>query len=267
MHRRDDTQAPHRRVLLLLVTALLASLGIASALVTPTRAAAETAAVDLLPDLQMAQLENISTEKLKGKTLLRFGTLVVNTGHGPLEVHGSRAAGSVEMTTVHQRVFDDQGQFRDVPLADEKLVYSGDGHDHWHLVGFLDATLEPLGKTPVAQGSKIGYCLLDSKQFDSSLTASPSEKKYTGCGYQESETVEIGISVGWGDWYPYNMKGNSIDITGLPLGDYLLRVPADPHGAYLEVDETNNEVWAKVRLGRGGQVTVLEQGGFAVPAP
>ena len=222
-----------------------------------------TTTVALLPNARMAPLENLTIEKTKGVTLLKFGTLVVNVGDGPLEVHATRADTSTDDMTVVQRVFDSSGGYRDEVTA-ETTHYAGDGHDHWHLTRFLRATLEPLGKTPVASGNKIGYCLLDSKQFDAKLAGSPATKQYTGCGHADDTSVKMGISVGWGDWYPYNMKGQNIDITGLPLGDYRLRVLADPQLAFKETKEDDNETWVDIRLLRGSQLKILGSGGYAV---
>ena len=55
-----------------------------------------------------------------------------------------------------------------------------------------------------------------------------------------------------------------IDITGLPNGDYKLRVLVDPplgsNGRFRESDDSNNRAWTKIHIGTSN-VTILNQSG------
>lgn len=52
-----------------------------------------------------------------------------------------------------------------------------------------------------------------------------------------------GISVGWADVYDAELRFQAINVTGLRAGDYLLKVSADPVGAFLESNDANNCNW------------------------
>jgi hypothetical protein len=74
---------------------------------------------------------------------------------------------------------------------------------------------------------------------------------YTTCG-----TAEQGLSVGWGDTYPYYLAGQSIDVTGLPDGEYTLTIEADPKERIFESNEGDNTNSIVVQLS-GGTVSVV----------
>lgn len=63
-----------------------------------------------------------------------------------------------------------------------------------------------------------------------------------------------GISVGWADVYSQSLDGQSINITGLPNGNYWLEVSADVADAILETNETNNTTRLAITI--SGQPTV-----------
>ena len=44
--------------------------------------------------------------------------------------------------------------------------------------------------------------------------------------------------MGWGDAYGYTLPGQSIDVTGLETGIYLLTIVSDPSDHLLETDES-----------------------------
>ena len=77
----------------------------------------------------------------------------------------------------------------------------------------------------------------------------------------------MGLSVGWGDKYPWNLLDERIDVTGLPDGVYRIREIADPNNEFEESNEDNNETWVDVRLtttADGLRATEVVQDG---PAP
>jgi hypothetical protein len=214
-----------------------------------TPASHATAATDRLPDLGMARLTEIRIEKTSdGRRLLRFTTIIVNVGRGPLEVHGQRPDTSTELMSATQRIFDDAGGYRDVATSSE-MFFSGDGHNHWHLKDL--ATYELIRKdngVKVGTGAKTGFCFFDTLLYKSSLPGAPQSARYSGCGNSGDLTIVMGLSVGWGDRYSYNLAYQYIDITGLIAGRYRIQVTADANGWFQEVDESNNFTWVDIQL-------------------
>ena len=227
---------------------------------------------DLLPDLGMAQLADIQIQDTGTQKQLRFSTTIVNVGAGTFEVTGRRPdTNTTEMTTT-QRIYDSVGDYRDHSTA-ATFIYSGDGHDHWHVKDLEDYDLFQLDESGnvvepavVEQGNKVGFCFFDNADYGAS-----EPEYYRGCegGNPGALRVTMGLSRGWGDTYGVNTVGQYLDITGLADGRYRLRVKADGDSAdgsdrFLESDETNNSTWADLEI-TGDTVTVLGYGPSAPP--
>ena len=86
---------------------------IGTALATMLLAATPAMAAVQLPDLGMARLGDLKVQKTSdGRRLLRYTSIIVNTGAGPLEARGQRSStGEAEMS-VTQPVYDDAGGAR-----------------------------------------------------------------------------------------------------------------------------------------------------------
>ena len=227
---------------------------------------------DLLPDLGMARLAGIHIQNTGTQKQLRLSTTIVNVGAGPFEVTGRRPdANTSEMTTT-QRIFDSAGDYRDRSTS-ATFIYSGDGHEHWHVKDLEDYDLFRLDESGnvvepavVEQGQKVGFCFFDNAHYGSS-----EPEYYRGCenGNPDALRVTMGLSRGWGDTYFANLVGQYLDITGVADGRYRLLVKADGDSAdgsdrFLESDETNNSTWADLQI-TGDRVTVLKYGPSAPP--
>jgi Lysyl oxidase len=106
------------------------------------------------------------------------------------------------------------------------------GHGHGHYSNYARyELLDSTGRVAVV-GRKQGFCLRDS------ICPSP---VYT-CTFQ-------GISAGCADVYGANLGCQYLDVTGVPDGNYTLRVTLDPFGRIAELDETNNVTTQAVTLG------------------
>lgn len=217
---------------------------------------------DRLPDLGMAPVSQLSLREFPGgRRVLRYSTTIVNVGAGPFELHGSRAAGETGMAIV-QRVFDDAGGWRDVPTGAD-VDFGGDGHDHWHIHDLVFAELLRLpAETGAARSEKGGFCFWDNTEYRLSLPGAPPSEVYerSGCGDMSSVAISMGLSVGWGDIYPWHLPDQNVDVSGLPPGQYRLRLTADPEGWFVEADDANQTTWVDVELHADGTLSVVEHG-------
>jgi hypothetical protein len=124
------------------------------------------------------------------RRLLRFDTVVMNRGDGDLMV-GDRS---------------DPNN----PYAPYFVFHSC--HGHYHIRNFSTYELLTLDRTLVVAGTKQGFCFEDSFKY---------EDGGKSAGYV---CADQGITSGWGDWYYKQLVGQWIDITGVPEGQYIVRV-------------------------------------------
>jgi hypothetical protein len=218
------------------------------------------AASDVLPDLGMAHPKHLTIESRSGKRLLRFSSIVVNVGAGPFEAHGKRPDTSTSKMTVTQRIFDDAGGSRYVPTP-ATMYFGGDGHNHWHVENLEDFELVRLdnGKL-VGTGAKQGFCFYDNYRYGA--TGDPFYLTRTtppACGQSTSLAVFMGLSVGWGDIYRYNLPDQYIDITDLVSGRYRLIATADADNWFQESNDSNNSSWVNIQIS-GSNVSVVRYG-------
>jgi Lysyl oxidase len=234
----------------LIVLALAVALALAALASSPAGAAS-----DILPDLRMARLTDLKIERAPdGRKLLRFSSIIVNVGDGPMELHGQRPDTATSTMTTAQRIFDEAGEHRDV-TTDAVMYFGGDGHNHWHVRDLETFELERLRKSSnVGTGAKHGFCFSDNYRY-----GSDQDPRYTGCGQAGDLQVAMGLSVGWGDLYRYSLPDQYIDITGLGRGRYRLTGTADAENWFQESDESNNSTWVNIRI-RHGKAEVLRFG-------
>ena len=218
-----------------------------------------------LPDLAMLPPFDFRIENNGGQRLLRFSTVQVNVGPGPFRLYGSDEDGTADegdVLSVVQWIKREDGTWthRDTTAH---MSWSGDGHDHWHLIDFQRFKLRSLDADPLGNVAKIGFCAFDSYPY-----TSPKQAFYTSerdiCQTNSNGKVLMGTSRGWGDIYRWSIAFQWIDITGLPNGDYRLRVLVDPpigsNGRFRESDNSNNRAWTKIRIG-SSNVTILAKSG------
>jgi hypothetical protein len=219
----------------------------------------------LLPDLAVLAPFDFRIEYTdQGKKRLRFSTVVVNIGVGPFQLKGydpkDGHAAHGDTLAVRQQVKEPNGSFSRHD-SNATMVWSGDGHNHWHVTGLQTIRLQNLQAEPLGEVGKIGFCFLDSYNYGSTKP-SRYDSDHSVCQTRSDGTVPMGVSKKWGDIYPSTIAFQWIDITGLPSGDYKLKVIADAPtstgGRFLELDETNNVGWAKIHIGPNG-VKILKK--------
>ena len=232
--------------------------GLAASLVLVAPPAHVAAASDLLPDLRADHISDLRIVRTSsGRKLLRFTTIILNYGAGPFEVRGHRSSTS-QPFAVDQVVYRSDGTTRRIHTA-AQLVYAGDGHDHHHVKRMANYHLWSTRGT--LRDSKIGFCFFDTTPRFLSLPRAPKTRHYaeSGCGTRSSTSTRTGISVGWGDKYPWNFAYQWIDITGLPSGTYTLRYAVDLWRLFTESQESNNCSYVRLSIS-GSTVRVLSRG-------
>jgi hypothetical protein len=206
----------------------------------------------LLPDLVVAPFSEFTGARdLGGNERLRFGVIIGNEGAGDFKLRARRSAFFTDDWAVVQQVDEAGGGFtaRTTPAT---LVYGGDGHEHWHIKQVERHTLETLDGEVLGEVVKQGYCFFDTNPLGLDVPRTPSEPVWSsrGCGGKGDSVATMGLSVGWGDEYPWHMFDQQIDVTSVPDGTYRLRAVVDPFGWFEELDETNNEYWEEFELTR-----------------
>jgi hypothetical protein len=208
------------------------------------------AATPSSPDLGMARLSDIFLALPGGGAKqLRFSATIVNVGAGPFELSGSRAGTSADFS-VSQRIYNSDGSSSLVPTPAE-LTLGGDGHNHWHVNSLESYELQRLDNgVKVGTSAKSGFCFFDTGPYRTSLPGAPGSAVYTGagCGEASSLSVRMGLSVGWGDTYPWTLPDQYIDVTNLSSGKYRLIAEADPLGWFSESSTENNSTWVDLAL-------------------
>lgn len=244
-----------------MLAVLLAGFTLQAAATTPASAAAG----DRLPNLKMIPLRDWTLQNVDGRRLLRFTTIMVNRGPGHFEVRGHRASTSVDTMRIRQVIYDSAGGHRTIP-TDGYGTYAGDGHDHWHVQGIMTYELFTANDpSTVRAGAKTGFCFFDTTAWKLTLPHARQASYYREpwCGTQQTLHNRVGISVGWGDRYPWNFAYQWIDVTGLAGGRYTVRATVDIQDWYQEANDYDNCRWARIKIPKAGlsnNVTVLRTG-------
>lgn len=182
----------------------------------------------------------------RGRLLLVFGSAVDNVGKAPLVVEGRRVGDAMRST----QLVGTQRYALPTPL---RFVRS-QTHRHWHLSSFERYELRRRGRL-AGRDRKTGFCLNDAY----ATRAANLRPRWTAdCGRNRpgARKLREGISPGFGDDYVAEREGQSIDVTDLPPGRYVLVHRANPDRALRESSYANNAASASIEL-RGRRVRVL----------
>jgi hypothetical protein len=210
----------------------------------------------LLPDLRTVAPNDLTVEYGRGgRRLLRLANMVWNSGEGALELVGELNPSTQETIVVQQLDLLDTEDIHQYVVGE--FVYHPT-HAHFHLEQFAQYqvwSMTPDGElhSLVASGEKLSYCLMETNIVDNTNPSFTRRRTHTDCG-QEAQ----GILPGWGDRYNAELDGQTVDITHLSNGTYALLSTANPTGALLETDYTNNTGVSIIAL-RNMRVTILSQ--------
>jgi hypothetical protein len=235
------------------VAAAVAVVGVSAVIVATSATAGSPGVPDdvILPDLDQAVPTDLSVQRRGNRVLLGFGASVENVGPGPLIVEGERPAGRVDMVA-NQVVRRRNGPMYVKPAVGHLRFTISPDHRHWH---YLRAVRYELRRASdhlrVATDRKTGFCLGDRYETRRHVNGTPPERNFdSDCGLEKpgALTLREGISPGWGDSYPAYLEGQSIDVTGLKPGVYILVHRANADGALLETTRANNASSVRFRL-------------------
>jgi Lysyl oxidase len=226
-----------------------------------------TAVNPLLPDLVMGPIDVVmgGLAEFTGARVVRVEATIVNKGAGDFLVAARRDFPWSDHWTVYQRIQEAGGGFTEHATAAD-LIFAGAPHSHWHVKDMEAHRLERIDTGEVlSEVIKQGFCPYDTDRYFADLPGSPANPVHveTDCeGPAWVTSLTMGVSVGWGDKYPWHMVEQSIDITNVPDGKYRIREIADPYNWFKESDETNNETWVDIEIvTKGGipSVTVIDR--------
>jgi len=211
-----------------------------------------------LPDLVTRPPSDvrIQRDKATGVKVLRFSNTVGNLGSGRLELRPVHNA-ITGTTDAYQRVYthDAAGNWSlqtEFPVGTFQFHES---HNHWHFDDFALYELRnvaadgSIGSTVLRSSGKVTFCIIDTVAIDLSLQHASPTRGYASCNQNDIQ----GLSVGWADTYTWNLPGQSIEISGLPSGDYWLVSTADPDGLISETNDANNSGAVKITI-RGNRL-------------
>jgi hypothetical protein len=204
---------------------------------------------DLLPDLdqQVPTGLTVGWYPTNGKTTYAVGfqSAVRNVGAGPLIIEGRRPSTETPTMTAHQLIDAADGSQRAVPVSSRLRYTVSPTHQHWHLLRFDRYELRRAGRgSAIVRDQKTGFCLGDRYRVVSyEVPAAAPQPQYTGnCGRAARGLLNIteGISPGYGDNYLPYLEGQSLPLTGLAAGGYVLTHRVNSDRALVESNYAND---------------------------
>jgi hypothetical protein len=203
-----------------------------------------------LPDLAMSPLTDfVASVTPDNRRFLAFTASIGNVGAGPFIVHAVRAD-QRGAWRVSQRFRERRGPTSERTTPGD-MVFGGHGHDHWHVQLGASYWLTRPGSTRILRRyAKVGYCFFDQVELrrrPAGASPIPTFGKDT-CDGRKALELEMGLSPGFGDPYPWTLPDQRLLISGLQDGVYRLWADADPDDWFRESDEANNRTWVDLRL-------------------
>ncbi|CAM4045019.1 lysyl oxidase family protein [Kibdelosporangium persicum] len=192
---------------------------------------------------------------------LRFTTSEENVGDGPLLLFGHKDAGAA---TMRVRQAFQAGKHGQIPASYTEARHQTDTtmyyepapmHQHWHLLGFEQMQLRTPDGATVVRDRKNGFCLGDRyltadahtlpnavQEADTPENRLAKYLRHNKCAFKEPGVtdVRIGISVGSGDDYKYDVDFQWLDITRVPSGTYDLVNTVNANRSLQETRYDNN---------------------------
>jgi hypothetical protein len=235
------------------VTFLLLLATVMSLVQTTSSETEGTTATELLPNLIPLPARDLRVTWENGVRLLKFTTTSWNAGSGPLELRPGQVD-SAQGQKLLQRIYNSDGTSADEPI--NTWMQWHPTHNHFHVNDYAIYTLQTASAPgeSLRTGAKTTFCIIDTDRVNLKLPGAPKHAAYTACGLERQ-----GMSVGWGDSYGYWLQGQSLPITGLPDGEYVLKIEIDPRRHFQETNPGDNISTLNLRIS-GDSVHVLNGG-------
>lgn len=185
-----------------------------------------------LPNLVELPPTTLEVRQVDGRSILRFTSTAANLGSGALTIVSRRRTAGETFTSV-QELRGRGESTRAVPLPMQIEYRRSGGHEHFHLLAFERYELRSADGRVLLHGHKAGYCLEDRLK----LMTKAGPPRWTGsCGRGRPHALALtqGISPGYADPYDATLDGQSLDITGLAPGIYVLVNIVNPARALRE---------------------------------
>ena len=200
-------------------------------------------ALSLLPNLVELPPASVQVQHAGGRDILRFSSTAANAGPGALVVLSTRRGASAPFAT--SQLVDSAR----VALPLELRYRRSGGHDHFHLAGFERYELRDRNGKVLVSDRKVGFCLGDRM----ALRGAAARPRFTGsCARGDPGALRVlqGISPGYADPYDAELDGQSLDVTGLPAGEYVLVNEVNPDRLLRETRYDDDAASVRFRLTR-----------------
>jgi hypothetical protein len=210
----------------------------------------------LLPDLDQRAPQSVEVVWAgppgQRQARLAFATNVENLGWGPLVVIGRRPNTRARTMRAEQYVRRRNGGFARVARVGWLRYNVDPTHAHWHLKPFEVYELRTLDGQRIARDQKSGFCLTSDRISEQPSLGPVGTRPIgtTDCqrNNPRAKRVVEGIEVGYGDIYSPLIEGQSIDVTGVPYGDYDLVNFVNVDHKIRESNYANDSASLRIRL-------------------
>jgi TolB protein len=194
-----------------------------------------------LPDLDQRAPADLVVVQTGRRFRLGFASSTENRGLGALVIHGVRRPGG---PMIAHQIVERRGRPSRVVRDVGRLHYElHSPHFHWHFQSFVRYELRRARDFRlVLRDRKTGFCLIDRwgrARPGLTGTGPPRFVGDCGAGQPDARRVVEGTSVGYVDRYPAFFHGQSLDVTRIPPGRYLLVHRANPERALRELLYSN----------------------------
>jgi TolB protein len=205
-----------------------------------------------LPDLDQRAPAGLVVVQSGRRFRLGFASSAENRGRGPLVIHGIRRATG---PMIARQVVERRGGSTRIVREVGRLHYElHSPHFHWHFQSFVRYELRRASDFAlITRDRKTGFCLIDRWGRASPHMPGTGPPRFVGdCGGGQPDARHVleGTSVGYVDRYPAFFHGQSLDLTRLPAGRYVLVHRANPERALRELRYSNSAASVLLRLTR-----------------